>query len=147
LIPCASWAHRTVGMNDFALARIRRVRMVGMEFGLENVTKLVDNALPAFEGAVKKLTGNDEYKFGDITKKAVTDLTGKDPAEYEFGDITKKAVSDFTGKDAADYQFGDITNKVLSNAEQAVSDLKEGYVGNVPRVLWQQAACRHAHMQ
>ena len=30
-----------------------------------------------------------------------------------FGDITKKAVSDFTGKD--EYQFGDISKKLMDN--------------------------------
>jgi|TARA_B100000524_G_scaffold107696_1_gene52056 hypothetical protein len=33
--------------------------------------------------------------------------------EYVFGDITKKAVSDFTGKD--EYQFGDISKKLMDN--------------------------------
>ena len=37
---------------------------------------------------VRDFTGNEEYKFGDITKAAVSKFTGKD--EYEFGDITKK---------------------------------------------------------
>ena len=37
---------------------------------------------------MRDFTGNEEYKFGDITKAAVSKFTGKD--EYEFGDITKK---------------------------------------------------------
>ena len=37
---------------------------------------------------VRDFTGNTEYKFGDITKTAVSKFTGKD--EYEFGDVSKK---------------------------------------------------------
>lgn len=39
----------------------------------------------------------ESYQLGDITKKAVTQFTGKD--EYEFGDITKKVIGGlFSGK-------------------------------------------------
>ena len=39
---------------------------------------------------------------------------GDEAAEkYQFGDITKKALSQFTGKD--DYEFGDLTKKVMGN--------------------------------
>merc|ERR1712194_301852 len=37
---------------------------------------------------VRDFTGNTNYKFGDITKTAVSKFTGKD--EYEFGDVSKK---------------------------------------------------------
>ena len=46
----------------------------------------------------------------DITKKFLTDFTGKSWEDYEFGDITKKAIASFTGKDT--YEFGDITKKI-----------------------------------
>ena len=36
---------------------------------------------------MQKVTGNADYKFGDLTKGAVRSLTGKE--EYKFGDITK----------------------------------------------------------
>ena len=35
---------------------------------------------------------DSDYKFGDITKAAVSKFTGKD--EYEFGDISKKLFGD-----------------------------------------------------
>ena len=66
-----------------------------------------------FEGSVRTVTGDESYEFGDWTKKAVSDMTGKDASEYQFGDITKKAVTNFTGKD--DYEFGDVTKKLVSN--------------------------------
>ena len=33
--------------------------------------------------------------------------------EYEFGDVTKKALSNFTGKDG--YEFGDVSKKLMGN--------------------------------
>ena len=36
------------------------------------------------------------YEFGSITKKALTNFTGKD--EYEFGDVSKKIFGDLFGK-------------------------------------------------
>ena len=35
-------------------------------------------------------------------------------ADYKFGDITRKALGQFTGK-GDDYQFGDATKKILGN--------------------------------
>jgi len=36
------------------------------------------------------------YEFGDITKKSLSNFTGKD--EYEFGDVSKKIMGDLFGK-------------------------------------------------
>lgn len=71
------------------------------------------------EARVAEFTGQEDYEFGDITaeierrrREWVRDYLGEDAAEeYKFGDLTKKAVSDFTGKD--EYQFGDITKKLV----------------------------------
>ena len=38
----------------------------------------------------------ENYEFGSITKKALTNFTGKD--EYEFGDVSKKIFGDLFGK-------------------------------------------------
>ena len=40
--------------------------------GLRNAT------IMGVEGAVKAVTGDDAYKFGDLYKKVVKDLSGKD---------------------------------------------------------------------
>jgi hypothetical protein len=61
------------------------------------------------------------YEFGDISREVenrrrewVKDFLGEEAAKnYKIGDITKKAVSQFTGKD--DYQFGDITKKIVGD--------------------------------
>lgn len=47
---------------------------------------------------MKDFLGEDaaeNYQFGDITKKFVSGLTGKD--KYQFGDISKKLMGDLFG--------------------------------------------------
>lgn len=61
-------------------------------------------------------------QFGDITREIenrrqawVKDFLGEEAAKnYQFGDITKKALGQFTGK-GDDYQFGDATKKILGD--------------------------------
>ena len=60
------------------------------------------NATRLFEDAVRSVSGDENYQFGDWTKGKITELTGKDASDYKFGDITKKAFTNFTGKDADD---------------------------------------------
>ena len=47
---------------------------------------------------MRAVTGNEDYKFGDLTKNAtataVETLSGKTIDEYEFGDISKKLFGD-----------------------------------------------------
>jgi hypothetical protein len=70
---------------------------------------------------VAEFTGKSNYKFGDVSKELdsrraqwVTNFLGDDAKEmYEFGDVTKKALKNFTGKD--EYEFGDVTKKVFDN--------------------------------
>ena len=60
-------------------------------------------------------------KFGDISREIenrrrewVKGFLGAEAAEnYEFGSITKKALTNFTGKD--DYEFGDVSKKILGD--------------------------------
>ena len=120
----------------------------------------LDDISGAFKGgiedAVKKVTGNDEYQFGDFTKSTVKGLTGKEAGDYQckdarartsnwqhtaarararvsvperaslrpraVGDVTKKAISEITGKDASEYKFGDVTSSLLAAADQSVND-------------------------
>ena len=39
---------------------------------------------------------SENYVFGDITKKAVSNFTGKD--KYEFGDVSRKLADNLFGK-------------------------------------------------
>ena len=66
------------------------------------------------------LHGKD-YEFGDISREVesrrvdwVRGFLGDEAAtEYEFGDITKKALSNFTGKE--EYEFGDVSKKIFGD--------------------------------
>lgn len=92
------------------------------------------NATRLFEDAVRGVSGNDEYRFGDITRAAVTNLTGKSAEEYEFGDITRKAVTGITGKEG--YAFGDISRAALANADQTITSARDKYFDELPAALW-----------
>jgi uncharacterized protein YdeI (BOF family) len=84
------------------------------EFGdlSKEITSRVSSRVEAFTGK--------PYEFGDVTKEVnkrrkvwVTNLLGAEAAEnYKFGDITKKALGNFAGKD---YEFGDVSKKLYNN--------------------------------
>lgn len=76
----------------------------------------VEDVKSQFEGAVRSLTGKQDYQFGDFfinpTKQVVTE-----------------AVTNFTGKDS--YEFGDITNKVLGDADKVLTDWRDESLGDL----------------
>ena len=88
------------------------------EYEMGDLTREISRRV---ENRVNEFTGKDEYEFGDIAREIETRrkewvknfLGEKAAGEYQFGDITKKAISNFTGKD--DYQFGDITKKIAGS--------------------------------
>ena len=105
------------------------------------------NATSLFEDAVRTVTSNPEYRFGDMTKGAISELSGKDYDEYQFGDISrrfageaqdnvKSAVKGITGKE--EYEFGDITRKVLGDADKSLADARDAYFDGLPIALWRQ---------
>ena len=67
---------------------------------------------------VTGFTGKEDYEFGDISQEIenrrlewAKEFLGEEAASnYKFGDLTKKSISNWTGKD--DYQFGDLTKKL-----------------------------------
>lgn len=73
------------------------------------------------ENFVQTITGNPNYQFGDYSKRALSDMTGKNFTDsdlnetYQLGDVTKNILNTagrtMTGK--KDYQFGDITKGIL----------------------------------
>mmetsp|Transcript_99257 Transcript_99257/g.285580 ORF Transcript_99257/g.285580 Transcript_99257/m.285580 type:complete len:355 (+) Transcript_99257:118-1182(+) len=81
---------------------------------------------------INKLTGKDNYKFGDISRffggkleEAACAFTGKD--KYEFGDLSrtldekaKDQVGKFTGKEA--YDFGDISKEIARRVNEGEVD-------------------------
>jgi hypothetical protein len=72
------------------------------------------------QSRVEQFTGKP-YEFGDVSREVnerrkqwVKDFLGDEAAEnYEFGDVTKKFVTQLTGKD--DYQFGDLSKKLVGD--------------------------------
>jgi len=88
----------------------------------------IDPVTSLFEGAVQQITGNTEYKFGDVTKKSMSMLTGKDVEKegYEFGDVSKNIATaagrKISGKE--DYEFGDITRDKLSDLNENLGNLE-----------------------
>jgi hypothetical protein len=59
--------------------------------------KLIDSASRELDQRMKKaVTGDANYKIGDVTKKAIMKYIGKD--NYSFGDITRKALEDHKKK-------------------------------------------------
>uniref|UniRef100_A0A7S2S6J7 Uncharacterized protein n=1 Tax=Eucampia antarctica TaxID=49252 RepID=A0A7S2S6J7_9STRA len=73
------------------------------------------------ESGIQEFIGKEDYEFGDISREIenrrrswMKDVIGDEAAaNYEFGDLTKKALTNFTGKD--DYEFGDVSKKLLGN--------------------------------
>jgi len=86
------------------------------EFG--DLSKEIDKRA---QGRVMEFIGKDEYEFGDISKEIesrrgewVASFLGAEAAKnYEFGDLSKKAMANFTGKD--EYEFGDVSKKIMGD--------------------------------
>ena len=82
-----------------------------------------DNA-NAFESIVRKVSGNDEYKFGDLSKSVISSSTkGVEGVvksvtkneDYEFGDYTKTALGATTSG------FENVVRSVIKNEECKLS--------------------------
>ena len=64
------------------------------------------------------LTGDSEYKLGDLTKRAVKSFTGKE--EYAFGDVSREVMRRFEEPGGADATaFGDSDGSTAIDAELA----------------------------
>jgi hypothetical protein len=94
-----------------------------------------------FESLVQQVTGDETYHFGDLTKQALSDLTGKNVSQqgYQFGDISKNLAAtvgqSITGDE--DYQFGDITKEGLRKFEQELEDWKAESLYELPNSIFQ----------
>jgi hypothetical protein len=138
--PLALFASRMRGQQSPTLL-VRRHLSVNAED--KNKTNI---PISFFEGAVQSITGDGEYQFGDLSKKALSELTGKDFAsrdsteKYEFGDISKKVVSQagkvVTGNEK--YEFGDITKGFLSDLDMSLQDWKGQALNELPVGILQQ---------
>lgn len=109
-----------MGLVRFVVTQVVRIELMAAKDPAE-VTALLGDTLEAASKGITDFTGKDEYRFGDLTKTAlskfadkartgIANYTGKD--EYQFGDITKATVQKYIGKD--EYQFGDITKATMT---------------------------------
>lgn len=88
------------------------------EYEVGDLTREVDRRARA---KVFEFIGKEDYEFGDITREIenrriewVKGFLGEEAAKnYQFGDLTKKALSNFTGKDT--YEFGDVSKKIFGD--------------------------------
>jgi hypothetical protein len=100
------------------------------------------NPTALFENMVHSVTGDSSYKFGDLSKKTLSDVTGKDlnKESYQFGDISKnlanRAGKAVTGDEK--YQFGDITKTKLQELETELDMWREENLNALPNNLFQQ---------
>lgn len=64
------------------------------------------------------LTGNKDYKIGDLSKQAIMDFVGKSEGEYEFGDISRAISKKLETKDTKSFGGGtSIDPKLLAELE------------------------------
>ena len=128
----------------------------GGENNTTNKTTAATTPLSFIEGAVQSITGDDDYQFGDLSKKALSELTGKNLTRrsndenknendyneetYQFGDITKnllgKAGKAVSGNE--NYEFGDITKGVLKDMDSSLQEWKGQALNELPMVLLQE---------
>ncbi|CAJ1950882.1 unnamed protein product [Cylindrotheca closterium] len=87
------------------------VEMVEVSLAQDLSTKVVGILTNEVDSRMKEMvTGDKDYKLGDVTKKT---LTGS--KDYQLGDFTKGIVEQMASKD---YEFGDITRKLLNRGNK-----------------------------
>ena len=111
-------------------ARSQLGRTTALQLNLFNATLLI-------EDAVKAATGNQDYRFGDMTRGVVKELSGNDISR-RLGSEATQGLAALAGKDAEEYQFGDLTRRVLTDADRAVADARDRYFEELPTALWKQ---------
>jgi len=94
-----------------------------------------------FESLVQQATGDESYHFGDLSKKTLSSLTGKNVTRegYQFGDISKHVATQagqrLTHNEG--YQFGDLTEAGLKQLEQSLADWKFKNLSDLPNSIFQ----------
>eukprot|EP00960_Hanusia_phi_P034420 751054-Hanusia_phi.AAC.1 len=93
------------------------------------------SSLESISKRIQQLTGSDDYKFGDMSRRALQEVTGKDFKDMsELAEATlniaQRALQDFTGK--KEYEFGDITKTLWKKAESyKFGDITRGIMGGI----------------
>mmetsp|Transcript_18917 Transcript_18917/g.24813 ORF Transcript_18917/g.24813 Transcript_18917/m.24813 type:complete len:308 (+) Transcript_18917:71-994(+) len=120
-----------VGLNPIASALPAHFMLemlnysIGQEVGgrvLEAVSVSVDQRFK------EALTGDSQYKLGDVTKREMMKFIGKEDGEYEFGDITKTVAKQLEEKkkDGTNMkEFGVADTTTLTLDADLFAELKE----------------------
>lgn len=85
------------------------------------------SAVETAEGVIRKLTKNEEYQFGDISRGALSEATH----------VAEDAVRAVTGQDT--YQLGDLTRGIMKEGEVAVAAAGKYKVGDLTRGIGRRA--------
>ena len=107
-----------VGANIQPVAAVLPMRvlleMVEVSVAQDLSSKVIDMLTAEVDSRMKEMvTGDKEYKLGDMTKKA---LTGS--KDYQAGDFTKSILNQITSRD---YEFGDVTKSLLKKEDKSVA--------------------------
>ena len=89
-----------------------------------NYAGLLNNAKKTVESTVRKLSGNSEYKFGDITMN-VTKVAVN---------VTEQQIRTLTGNE--EYKFGDLTRKALFDSDASLTKFVDDYYQRIPSNLF-----------
>mmetsp|Transcript_23733 Transcript_23733/g.27448 ORF Transcript_23733/g.27448 Transcript_23733/m.27448 type:complete len:332 (-) Transcript_23733:66-1061(-) len=74
----------------------------------------------------KAIVGDENYKVGDLTKKAISEYTGRGGGEYRFGDITKTVLESLEKYDELQKEVAQRNSmkKELDEKDKYVIDVK-----------------------
>lgn len=117
-------------------ASIRRRQTAILQTFKSPDNSMSNSVISFFERAVQSLTGDEDYQFGDISRKTLSDLTNKDLSTeaYEFGDISRNFIKQtgkaVTGKE--DYEFGDITKGFLKDTDATLQSWRGQALNDLP---------------
>ena len=131
--PTLSYAGQQTPQKRLNPVRPMRLSAINTDNSNDDPVNVNDNA-NIFEQAVRKVTRNKNYKFGDLTKSAanastktiegaVRTVTRDD--DYHFGDYSKKVLSTGTGT------FESAVKSITGNEEYKFGDLTRNVVGTV----------------
>jgi hypothetical protein len=77
------------------------------------------------------ICGDEDYQFGDLSKKALAKFTGKD--QYKFGDITKGILERAQASEKATDRDKDQIQKELQVVDENIRSLSAGSKSSYPR--------------
>lgn len=110
LLLCKVLASFGIGLAPVASALPAKLLLdlLNVSLGQEIGGRLLEALAVSVDQRFKEtLTGDADYKMGDVTKSAILNFVGKDEtSSYEFGDITKTIAKQLEDNNAESKKFG-----------------------------------------